>query len=156
MQYITHLTLTTGHVARQQRADVSDEMLAVLVPWLRHALTSAAPQPVPQTEGYQARAVAQGGSLVVTVYAPTPDVGPALPLLTFGVAARSRHAPMLWELLTRQPCVQEGLRQPPAPWCGVVLYPALAGHLTATEWLGDFERCVAWAWVTRNPGLEAV
>jgi hypothetical protein len=22
-------------------------------------------------------------------------------------------------------------------------------------WMGDFERCVAWAWITRNPAIEA-
>ena len=34
------------------------------------------------------------------------------------------------------------------------------GHLARTsraaEWLGDLERCIALAWITRNPDLGAV
>ena len=33
--------------------------------------------------------------------------------------------------------------RPQAPWCGVVVLPALAGQLDA-DWLEDFERCIAW------------
>ena len=36
---------------------------------------------------------------------------------------------------------------PEPPWCAVEIHPALALYPAAAEWLGDFERCVAWAWV---------
>ena len=42
-----------------------------------------------------------------------------------------------------------------APWLAVITHPTLAAHLGATEWLGDFERCVAWAWITRHPAVES-
>ena len=42
-------------------------------------------------------------------------------------------------------------KRPREPWCAVALHPTLAGDLGATQWLADFERSVAWAWITRTP-----
>lgn len=32
--YLTHITLTTGHQSRSERADIDDATLALLAPWL--------------------------------------------------------------------------------------------------------------------------
>lgn len=156
MHYITHITLTTGHVAHQGREDVSDATLAVVVPWLRAALSSGQPEPIPAVPGgYAAVALQQDGALVVTVYGPSPDIGQRMPLATFGVAARSRHASMLWDMLMHtQPAVLPRLQQPGTPWCAVVPYPMLLDHPDAAEWLGDLERCIAWAWATCTPDVR--
>ncbi|UNU01215.1 hypothetical protein [Xanthomonas translucens] len=158
MHYITHITLTTGHIARQQRGDVPDAALAALLPWLAGALSSGHPTPLPWLPGgYSALALQQDGALVVTVYGPDPDTGQPEPLTTFGVAPRSRSAAPLWDMLMRtQPYVIAGLSMPGAPWCAVAPYPTLVAHPDAIEWLGDFERCAAWAWASRHPGLRAV
>lgn len=157
MHYISHITLTTGHVANHGRAVVSDAALAVVVPWLAEALTSLEPLPIPGVTGdFAALALQQAGALVVTVYGPQPDIGRREPLASFGVAVRSRQAGKLWDMLMQtQPGVIRGLQPPGVPWCAVVPYPALLAHGDALGWLGDFERCVAWAWVTRNPSIEA-
>ncbi len=158
MHYITHITLTTGHVVRQQRGDVPDAALAALVPWLAGALARGQRTPLPWLHGgYSALALQQDGALVVTVYGPDPDIGKPEALATFGVAPRSRSAAPVWNLLMEtQPDVITSLSMPGAPWCAVVPYPVLVAHPDAIEWLGDFERCVAWAWASRNPGLRAV
>ena len=41
-------------------------------------------------------------------------------------------------------------RPPRAPWCGVLCHPALFLRPDAAEWLGDFERCVAWTVIRGN------
>ena len=158
MHYITHITLTTGHMARQHRGDVREETMAVLVPWLSDAIASGQREPIPAVPGgYTALALKQDGALVVTVYCRDPEVGSPEPLATFGVAPRSRSAVPMWALLTStQPHVLHGLRMPSAPWCAAVPYNALAGYTDVLEWLGDFERCIAWAWVSRHPGLISV
>jgi hypothetical protein len=158
VHYIAHITLTTGHIARQQRADVSDAALATLVPWLADALATGQRTPLPWLPGgCSALALQQDGALVVTVYGPDPNIGKPVALATFGVAPRSRSAPPLWDMLMRtQPYVIAGLSMPAAPWCAVVPYPVLVAHPDAIEWLGDLERCVAWAWASRHPGLRAV
>jgi len=154
MRYIAHVTLTTGHSARSTREDVAPDTLAVLVPWLRNALSAGRAIHIPgASDGCSALVMQQDGALLVTVYGPQPDIGVPAPLATFGVASRSRHAHKLWEMLRGQPWVLPSLLMPGAPWCAVVPYPSLLAHSEAAEWLGDFERCVAWAWVTKQPDL---
>jgi len=45
---------------------------------------------------------------------------------------------------------------PPVPWCAVSVHTPVGAFPEALDWLGDFERCIAWAWITRNPALGAV
>lgn len=154
--FIDHLTMTTGHRVRQDRSGVSDGAIAVMAPWLKSAAASGKPVLIPGLDGYQAKVLSQDGALVVSVYSPDPQVGRAPPLTTFGVAMRSRHASQLWDMLMQQPDVRQDLQQPGVPWLASVPYAALAKDFSAARWMGDFERTCAWAWVTRNPAIEAV
>lgn len=144
--YIHHITLNTGHVSRIRAGDVSGEALARVGPWLAALVQSGQPAPLPVSglANYTAHATAQNGALVVTISAPA-----GLPLVTIGVAVRSRHAIDLWDGLAQLAKAHKSAR-PSAPWAAVVLWPALSAHNDAAAWLGDLERCVAWAWVLRN------
>lgn len=155
MTHITHLTLNTGHASRALREDVSDDALLLVRQWLAHSLASGQPESIPGASPYTGLALQADGALIVTVYAPTPEAGRPHPLVTFGVAPRSRHAPRLWEMLTAQPGVKAALRQPGPPWCAVIVQPALVMHTSAADWLGDFERDVAWAWATQHPDIKS-
>ena len=154
MPHIHHLTITTGRSNRSERADVSDAALAIMAPWLDSALAAGSIVPLPAETEFGARCLSQDGALVVTVYAPKPDIGPQLPMVTFGVAQRSRQGAALWPVLLAAWVAAPGLRQPQAPWCAVHLHPTAAVRPDALRWLGDFERCVAWVWITRRPQLE--
>lgn len=149
--YINHLTLTTGHTSRIQRGDVTGETLARVAPWLAVATATGGrvPLPVAGLADYSALAETVEGSLVLTVLGPPKADMP--PLVTVGVAKRSRHSSRLWAELASLPGahVKAGLVPPADPWCGVLLWPSLAHDPTAAHWIGDFERCVAWAWCTR-------
>ena len=49
--------------------------------------------------------------------------------------------------------VKRGVQRPAEPWCAVLIHLTLAlADPSASAWLGDFERCVAWAWVHRAAG----
>lgn len=148
MKYLNHVTLTTGHLARTSRAGVTDETIAALAPWLDQALDSEPPIPLPgplgSRDGFSATAYTADGALVCTVYDPASQ-----PLVTFGVAHRSRHAPELWALLVAQFGAVDGLKMPTAPWCAVAIHPAFVMQRGASAWIGDFERCVAWAWIEK-------
>jgi len=164
--YLAHLTLTTGHLRRSYREEVGDEALALLAPWLATAIRTGArePLPVPSLAHFAATAAVEDGALICTVWGPphsqqtaaaaNPDM--AVPLITLGVAQRSRQAAALWPLLLAMPGSASGVRRPEPPWCAVSLQPGLLLHPTASDWLGDFERCVAWAWITRAPALDRV
>jgi hypothetical protein len=166
LMYINHITLLSGHTSRARREDVTDTTLAVVAPWLLDVVASGQRTPLP-VEGlahYSALALVQDGALVVTVYGPSGPympgqpalAGSGIPLVTLGVAQRSRQAAELWPMMVAQFGARAGLRQPQAPWCAVAVHPSMAAHMGAVEWLGDLERCIAWAWVTRRPSLEGV
>lgn len=146
--YINHLTLSTGHLSRIERGDVSGETLARVRPWLAAVTASGGTHtlPVSALSDYTASAVVVNGALIVSVFAPN-----GAPLVSIGVAKRSRHGAPLWEALTgpQMPPAAPGISQPSEPWCAALLWPTLAANLSAARWLGDFERCVAWAWCTR-------
>ena len=164
--YLAHLTLTTGHLRRSYREEVGDEALALLAPWLAKSIITGAREPLPVASlaHFAASATVENGPLLCTVWGPPSSqqsaaaVHPAaaIPLVTFGVAQRSRHAAALWPLLLALPGSASELQRPPPPWCAVSLQPGLLLHPSASEWLGDLERCIAWAWITRAPDLEVV
>lgn len=150
--YIAHITLSTGHIRRSPRSEVGDDALAVLVPWLEAARAAGEPIPLPAESlaHYSGKVMLEDGALLCTIYGPG-----AVPLVTFGVAQRSRQGEPLWELLAGMGQPSPAARMPSAPWCGVVLHPSAVLFPDAMEWLGDLERCVAWAWITRKPDLRA-
>ena len=161
--YIQHITLGTGHIARTSRADVAPAVTTLLANWLPGIVDSGQihPLPVPPLSHFGAQAFVQSGALVVTVSAPVgphkqgkPHAGQTMPLVTFGVAQRSRQGGALWDMLTSTFDALEGLKQPDTPYCAVAIHPSIAAYAGPTAWLGDFERCVAWAWITRNPDLR--
>lgn len=155
--HIQHLTLSTGHVARIQRGDVAGETLGRVAPWLAALVESgqSTPLPVSDLAHFSAVAFVADGALVITICGVAPTTGRmagvAPPLVTMGVAKRSRHGAALWPLLHAAPMpqVKPALQQPAEPWCAVAIWPTITRHLDAMAWLGDLERCIAWAWCTR-------
>ena len=163
MTHINHITLSTGHIARTSRADVAPEVTKLLAEWLPGTINTGKPHPLPVAElsHFSAQVFVQDGALVVTVSAPVgphtqgkPHTGKAMPLVTFGAAQRSRQGAPLWDMLVKAFGSKSGLKQPDTPYCAVAVHPGIAIYAGPVEWLGDFERCVAWAWITRNPVLR--
>jgi len=158
--YINHITLNTGHMSRIQVGDVAGETLARVSPWLAALVQSGQlmPLPVSSLSAYTAHATVQDGALVLTVSGPTvTDTGPMQgmqpPLVTIGVVKKSRHA-HLWGLMTtgaHMPPAAKGIKAPQTPWCAIAVWPSSVLCADAFEWLGDFERCVAWAWCKNDP-----
>lgn len=161
--YLNHITLSTGHNARTSRADVSPTVTQLLANWLPGIINSERAHAllIPELSHFSVQAFVQEGGLVVTVSAPVgphqqgqPFAGKTMPLVTFGVAQRSRQGALLWDMLTSAFGSVAGLQQPGTPWCAVAVHPSIAAYDGPVDWLGDFERCVAWAWLTRNPDLR--
>ena len=65
--YINHPALTTGHNARTSRADVADDVLATVAPWLQSIVNTGqkSPLPVPEISHFSAIAYVQDGGLIV-------------------------------------------------------------------------------------------
>lgn len=161
-RYLHHVTLTTGHSRRSYRDEVDDEAVAVCRRILDDAL--AAPRrhvEIPACYGCTLTATAEGGALIATVWGPPTEVRTLglerPPLVTFGVAERSRHGVKLWRVLhqAQGANVQTSPEQrPPEPWVAarIEIGIALLGDQAEVIMpiIGDLERCLAWAWIERG------
>lgn len=147
-RYLQHITLDTGHVARSPRSGVDDAIVTLVRQMIDEALAGLSPEVQP---GYTIKAASEGGSLMVSVYAGADN-----PICTIGVALDTAQSDTLWPLLRdleglatigADPSLRPPKHPPDPPWCAVRLNPGLIEVRDATLWLGDFERCVAWAWI---------
>lgn len=151
---LAHLTLATGHLRASPRHEVRDDTIAVcaaLFPVLLDPTTMAPTASIPGVPNpyYLAASRVGGNGLLCLVLRDTPSES----IATFGVAPDESSAPALWDELhacAHDVPVTTGLALPPAPWCAVALHRGVVHHHRALEWLGDFERCVAWAWIERG------
>lgn len=136
---LTHLTLLTGHSRQSWRHEIDPAALAQCRALLDQALRGGQVSLAPSLHGYSMKATSEGDAMLCTALA---DVhGKPAPLVTFGASASAGVD--LWRLLG-----QSG-NPPPSPWCAVRVEPGLALAPEAAHWLGDFERCIAWAWLDR-------
>jgi len=171
---LAHITLTTGHSRQSPRSEVSDEILVVVEGLLAAAIDGAARSrgsrlggpgrpAIPRvTPACHLTAAAEGDALIATVWADEAPGAPGTPapLTTIGVAASDDGAARLWRLLHESATKAPGVpplatdpgRPPAAPWCaaridvGLLVLPR-ATQMAAMGWMGDFERCVGWAWI---------
>jgi hypothetical protein len=159
-RYIQHITLTTGDTRRSYRDEVADEVVEALsTTLLPEALVERDPGEFgPQIPGmtlYLA-AVARGRcGLVASVVMPLTEGSdrPFVPVLIFGVAAEARCSRKVWDLLHMPGSyyVTDPETPPAPPWCAARLesVASILGRQTLMM-LGDFERCLAWAWLGRQ------
>lgn len=153
LTFIRHITLTTGDSRDSYRSEIGPDIIARFEPIMLHLEHGRnGTTPVPGIDGYSIGGRTSGGCLVATVWANGP---PAEIVCTIGIALHSRCGATLWKALHRwgeAPVRTDPTQCPPEPWCAAALYTGIVRHVDAADWLGDFERCLAWAWYARrNP-----
>lgn len=160
MTYIQHVTLNTGHSHPSNRFDCKPEVIRACKGLLKFALSEMSPVSFPAGEWAHLRfmCVPDGRKLVVTVYGPAgphaagePYGGDrVIPILTFGVASKSKDAG-LWKQLEgvyqRVYGQEPQAERPQAPWVATVFYPSAEPYQDSLTLLADFTRCMAWAWI---------
>lgn len=166
-----HLTLDTGHSRHSPRDEVDQAVLSWcqdrLLPGLADQAHARVADPVRlprdlRTYGVTLARAERG--LVATAWGLRDDDPEArLPLATWWVAPDPETATDLWPLVCQhydraaaQHYVLTGREAAPIPdrpatmpWCVVALEVGIAYLPAATSigWLGDLERCLAWAWI---------
>lgn len=151
MNYIHHVTLNTGHSRRSTAGEIGADAISACQASLAICLIGPGQRAKLAADltgdmlAYDITAAAAGHSLIATVWRGDK------PICTIGVAARGRGGPQLWRGLHEHAASE--LRTsidvwPQAPWCAARLDPGLAWHADAAHWLGDYERCLAWAWIS--------
>lgn len=142
--HLTHYTLNTGHSRESPRSEVGDDIIErcrELIVTGEHSL--------PFPGQFTIKTTNEGGGLLATVFAGQ------VPIVTIAVARTNEDAKTLWpqiEGLYHKVTEMPGHRQ--ADWelaKEPVMLPWLSVAIIAQQfylpWLGDFERCIAWAWI---------
>jgi hypothetical protein len=138
-RYLYHLTLNSGHTRKSYRAEISDDALRVCAELISQIEAEPGMRvEMPGPLGYEITGLISGQCMSAQVFA----VGQELPLVSIAIAARERCGAALWQQLGGE----EG-KQPDAPWLAAKLEIGLATLDPAMHWLGDFERCLGWAFL---------
>lgn len=151
--FIRHITLTSGHSRDSQPGEMPRSVRAALAPLIERMAAGEVAEaiPVPGMPGYSITGRASKHCLVAVVWRDRP----ARALASIGVAARSRCGAPIWRALHtwgEVPVVTDPAQCPAAPWVAVAL-DTLDPDEPALGWLGDFERCLAWAFVDPQGGV---
>lgn len=147
---INHHTIFTGHVYRRPIDNVSDEVAKTVLESARYALKEDEPVVLYPKMDDKARFLMRefpGGGLKCTVFYGESDK----PVLAFIIAkesnkeARKQYKELLEMDMTEQKSISS---MPDAPFCSVALTREAAHYPDLLKWIGDFEACLAVAWLT--------
>ncbi len=145
-RYIYHVTLLTGDTRQSWRHEVDPKVMPVASAMLDRALAGERVA-IAGVEGYEITAAAGGRCCLVTAWRGDT------PLVTIGIAARSRCGAELWRRLHEDPwtpLATSAAQCPPEPWCAAQIQPGLVPFMLDAHWLADFERVMAWAFLERR------
>ncbi len=157
-----HITFSTGHSCSQPRKDVPTTVAATLSQVIAEGLANDGWTDMKRFGMDSALHVSVSGSaLLAELYLPCKDPQAAEPAIRIGVSAGPSAGAETWTHLRSQAArIGSGvLSKPPAePWIGVVVNdPSMSvaldieqfmAYATMMQWAGDFERCLAWGFVT--------
>lgn len=141
-----HLTLNTGHVRESPRNEVGDDVIDALRPVVQ---MSGGPLPFPP--GYVLGIDREGRDAVYTISSVVGADDPQpVPLVTCWLAVE--HPDRVWAVV---PSAVAGVEIPAtAPWLAVLIHPTALLRPDALGWLGDAERCIAWALVEESERVQ--
>ena len=154
---LRHISLPRGPERLISRAEANSKVLALVTPWLETLVTTGkrCPLVLPAVSHFSASAEAQDNTLRMDLWCPVgpfrperPHAGKTTLMATVGVAPDPPLGRQLWSTLLRQ-CDTEWREPPDEPWYGTVpLAAGMAGHPKARRWLPEFQRSVAFAWLS--------
>ena len=147
---MNHYTLNTGHSRQSPRSEVADHVIEICRPLLMPG------EYVMPNDPHYTLAVPR----MCHGWAGTVRRGTDRPIVTFGCADTIEAAAEIWpelealylRLTDKRPFAGADFAapsQPALPWCAAMtILPD-----PAMDWLGDFERCMAWAWFERERAI---
>jgi hypothetical protein len=152
---LSHVTIDTGDIRRSPRSEVADGVIAICRRIIAQVVDGERAT-IPNV-GATITGAAQDDQLVAVVWT---DDGEAL--VSIVVARSDAEAESSW-LMLHDPSGREGMEvmpigerragaPPGATWVAARLHIGIVDHMDAAHWLGDFERCLGWAWIESESG----
>lgn len=152
--YLQYVALTTGRAYRWERTGLDDRGIEICATLLAEALAGGTPVVPGITPALSLTAVGEGHCLSAALRVAGKHDEP--PVLTIGVAGKSRCGAGLWRSLhTKGDSVRElvtrGRPCPPEPWCAERVDGTGTLYVAPEVWgtLQNLERCMAWAFLER-------
>lgn len=138
-----HITLTTGDVRWSPREEVDDGLMGLLVDHLAAGLRGPAPIP---GQPYVMRATAtDDGILIASILAHAAVI---LTMIVVPAAVDPNTRVTQW--------TADIILPTPGPWCLVRFHDAITVVPSDDlAWFGDYERCLAWAWLESGTVQQA-
>lgn len=140
-QYIYHVTTSTGHARKSPKREVNRATLDILRGWVVKLLNGE--QMAITDERYSCRVGAHDSKFCEFLISRIDEQMRTADLVRFTVCRHSRQKRKAWEAVGG-----EG-EAPNVPFCAAQLFPANVRpeDLEFLPVFGDFERCLAWAWI---------
>ena len=148
-----HYTLNTGHSRLSQRSEVADNVIEVLRPMLTIGYHA-----IPGTD-----CIVEVQTLDEMLTAVIRPAGSRIDLVQITVVdGDQQQASEVWQFVeSHYLALTDGgdlaaadfaspVQPTTTPWCAVILTPLTPADLVSRDWIGDFERCLAWAWIERH------
>jgi hypothetical protein len=146
MKHLQHISMNTGHSRRSYRDEVPDDEVRAAASALERAKHERVPLPK-FGDAYALTATYEGlSALICTIWQQE------VPVMTLGVACKSKSGAGLWRVLLRQPVgppiqVDES-RRPSAPWVAAGLEAAATlAPPEVLEAIGGMESVLGWAFL---------
>lgn len=143
-----HITLTTGHNRECFSSEVSKDALGVCHDLIMKSSLYQSLVPIPGFPQYSTRMQISATNLTAEVFKSVRGV--QVRVLTMGVALAPESGEKLWKDLHNGasdflPMVTRAELPPSRPWIAARLREGQIVAFDSMCWLGDFERCLAWA-----------
>jgi hypothetical protein len=157
-----HITINTGHSCLQRREAVDAEVALRLSDLIARALANQGWTDLkPFGEDSRLHVSVAGSALLAHLYSPGAKPGLAEPLVRIAASTTGSDGAEFWtHVRSHAPCVGPGVltRPPTTAWIaasfdvsGVFAEPNIQQVLAVVstmQWVGDFERCLAWGFVS--------
>ena len=143
-----HITLTTGHNRECFSSEVSKDALGVCYDLIMKSSLYQSLIPIPGFPQYSTRMQISATNLTAEVFKSVS--GMQVRVLTMGVALAPESGEKLWKDLHNRasdflPMATSAELPPNRPWIAARLEEGQVVAFDSMFWLGDFERCLAWA-----------
>ena len=153
---LCHVSVNTGDVVLSRRAEVSDDEVEVF----QQLVASARTWKIPSVgHGFTCTVTADGGG-VSTFDVSVEFEGEPGPVVFCVLCTNEAMTRAAWDLMSRlslrfldgplgaQMAAKEATVY--TPWLAVLLMPGAVVAPDASAWIGDFQRCLAWALIERE------
>lgn len=153
IESLEHITLNTGRSRISYRSEVEDKVIDIMISMIDKLQDEDMIQ-IPDIEEVFTFSIRnQANTLVATVWFPKKSGDPR-PISSFGVADGCTEPGIkLWKNL-HEMAVPNPIKMtracPDGPWCAARLDIGTNMCPAAMEWMGNFERCLAWAWIEKS------